>query len=60
MKRRDRLAVVALALMLAAIGAAMYATDASRSPDPTPIYVTPPPGLTYREVWSAIRVRSTL
>jgi peptide/nickel transport system substrate-binding protein len=49
MKRRDRLAVVALALMLAAIGAAMYATDASRSPDPTPIYVTPPPGLTYRE-----------
>jgi peptide/nickel transport system substrate-binding protein len=49
MKRRDRLAVAALVLMLAIVGVAMFATDASQSPEPTPIYITPPPGLTYRE-----------
>jgi peptide/nickel transport system substrate-binding protein len=49
MKRRDRLAVAGLALMLAIVGGAMYATDYGESPEPTPIYVTPPPAAVYRE-----------
>jgi peptide/nickel transport system substrate-binding protein len=49
MKRRDRFAVAALVLLLAVVGVAMFATDAAQSPDPTPIYITPAPGLTYRE-----------
>ena len=49
MKRRDRFAVVGLALMLAIVGGAMYATDYGQSPEPTPIYVTPPPAAMYRE-----------
>jgi len=49
MKRRDQLAVAALVLMLAVVGAAMFATDDAQSPQPTPIFITPPPGLTYRE-----------
>ena len=49
MKRRDRFAVATLVLMLAVVGVAMFATDAAQSPEPTPIYITPAPGLTYRE-----------
>jgi peptide/nickel transport system substrate-binding protein len=49
MKRRDQFAVAALVLMLAIVGAAMFATDDAQSPQPTPIFITPPPGLTYRE-----------
>ena len=46
---RDRFAVAALAVMLAVVGAAMFAIDASQSPEPTPILITPTPALTYRE-----------
>ncbi len=49
MKRRDRFAVAGLVLMLAIVGGAMYATDYAESPEPTPIYATPPPAVTYRE-----------
>jgi peptide/nickel transport system substrate-binding protein len=49
MTSRDRVAVTSLALLLAAVGVAMFAIDAAQTPDPTPIYVTPPPGLTYSE-----------
>jgi peptide/nickel transport system substrate-binding protein len=49
MKRRDQLAVAGLALALAIVGVAMFTTDPAQSPQPTPIFITPPPGLTYRE-----------
>jgi peptide/nickel transport system substrate-binding protein len=49
MKRRDRFAVAGLILMLAIVGGAMYATDYGESPEPTPIYATPTPAVTYRE-----------
>ena len=49
MSVRDRFAVAALVFLLAVVGVVMFATDASQSPEPTPIYVTPPPGLIYRE-----------
>jgi peptide/nickel transport system substrate-binding protein len=49
MRSRDRIAVLALAILLAAVGVAMFATEGGQTPDPTPIYITPPPGLTYSE-----------
>jgi peptide/nickel transport system substrate-binding protein len=49
MTSRDRVAVVSLVVLLTVVGMAMFATDAAHTPDPTPIYITPAPGLTYRE-----------
>lgn len=49
MKRRDRFVVAGLVVLLAIVGGAMYAADYGQSPEPTPIYATPPPSVTYRE-----------
>jgi peptide/nickel transport system substrate-binding protein len=49
MKRRDRLAVSALALMLAIVGAAMFVPTSAPSPSPTPAAPTAAPAVTYRE-----------
>ena len=49
MKRRDRLAVSALALMLAIVGAAMFVPTSAPFPSPTPAAPTAAPAVTYRE-----------